>query len=273
MRFLSENYLEENYRSLTSSDTAIIFKSAQTVRSGASGWRTSAGIPLYVCQFFEIAVSNMEDKHIGKHYGCYKIISIASERAKDGHLKYVGKCVYCGETMTSVISTFIVRKSNKCTHYSKISGRKIYNSENNIKDFRIKGIYDNMINRCYDKNEKSYRFYGGKGIKVCDEWFQIPKSFEEWALKNGYKENLTIDRIHSNKSYCPENCRWISLQDNSKWKSTTRIIEINNIKDSGRGWSKRLGLGTNHINIYCRKYGLDKTKEYIKYKMDTLLKN
>ena len=50
-----------------------------------------------------------------------------------------------------------------------------------------------MKQRCYNPNEKSYKWYGAKGIKICDEWINSPKSFEEWSLQNGYNDNLTID--------------------------------------------------------------------------------
>ena len=120
-----------------------------------------------------------------------------------------------------------------------------------------------MKNRCYNSNCKDYKRYGKKGIKIYDEWINNPLSFEEWALSNGYNDGLTIDRIDENKDYCPENCRWITLEDNSKWKSTTNKIEVNGITDSGRGWSKRLGYGVNYINKYIKNNGIDKTVEFI----------
>ena len=68
--------------------------------------------------------------------------------------------------------------------------------------------------------------YGGKGIRVCQEWLDNPELFEEWSLENGYEDNLTIDRIDSTKDYCPDNCRWVTLEDNAKYKSTTRVLDV-----------------------------------------------
>ena len=84
------------------------------------------------------------------------------------------------------------------------------------------------------------------------------------CLANGYQENLTIDRIDSNKNYCPENCRWITREQNSKWKSTTSKITVNGITDSGRGWARRLHIGVNRINVWKRDKGLEFCEEKIK---------
>lgn len=65
-----------------------------------------------------------------------------------------------------------------------------------------------MKSRCYSINNTSYENYGGRGIKLCDEWLKGFDFFREWAFKNGYKENLTIDRINSDRNYEPNNCRW-----------------------------------------------------------------
>lgn len=79
---------------------------------------------------------------------------------------------------------------------------------------RIYQTWRNMKTRCYKEYDRKYKFYGGKGIKVCDEWLTNFKSFYEWAMQNGYTDEMTIDRIDSKKDYCPENCRWVSMIEN-----------------------------------------------------------
>ena len=91
-----------------------------------------------------------------------------------------------------------------------------------------------------------------------------PKLFEEWSLQNGYTDELTIDRIDEDKDYSPDNCRWIPNVDNTKYKSTTSVINVDGEVHTGKDWSKILGLGTNTINTYVRKYGLYDTIEFIK---------
>lgn len=72
---------------------------------------------------------------------------------------------------------------------------------------RLYGIWASMKTRCTNPKGDFYDMYGGKGIKVCSEWEQFA-TFMEWAISNGYSEELTIDRVNSDKHYCPENCRW-----------------------------------------------------------------
>jgi hypothetical protein len=83
-------------------------------------------------------------------------------------------------------------------------------------------------------------------------------------LDNGYEANLTIDRIDSTKDYCPDNCRWVTLEDNAKYKSTTRVLDVDGELHTGRDWAVKLGLGVNMINNYVRRYGEDNTKQFIK---------
>ena len=130
-----------------------------------------------------------------------------------------------------------------------------------------------MKNRCYNKKVKSYKYYGKRGIKVCDEWKNNFLNFYNWAIKNGYKDNLTIDRIDENKDYCPENCRWVTNINNAKYKTTTSLIEVDGETHTGKDWAKILGFGPNLINNYIRKYGLENTIEFIKrYRVNPILK-
>ncbi len=78
-----------------------------------------------------------------------------------------------------------------------------------------------MKTRCYNNKNKNFKWYGAKGIKLCDEWNDSFKSFEKWAYENGYQEGMTIDRKKDNKNYEPSNCQWITHSENSK-KSATR---------------------------------------------------
>lgn len=132
---------------------------------------------------------------------------------------------------------------------------------------KLQRIFSNMLNRCYSKKDKNYRWYGEKGIKICDEWTNDYFAFEQWALSHGYKEVLTIDRKDSNKDYCPENCRWISRVNNSKYKSSTVLTEVDGIFHTGREWSLILNLGKNTINRMLRQYPEELVKEFIRCRL------
>ena len=101
------------------------------------------------------------------------------------------------------------------------------------------------------------------GIKICEEWLNDKNSFVNWALDNGYEEGLTIDRINSDKDYCPENCRWVTLNDNARYKSSTSILTVNGETHTGREWARILNIGVNVINRMLRRYGKNITIQFI----------
>lgn len=87
---------------------------------------------------------------------------------------------------------------------------------------RIYRTWANMKQRCNNEHNSIYAYYGGRGIKVCKEWENNFLAFYDWAIKNGYDDTLTIDRIDNDKGYCPENCRWVTMATQSRNKRKYR---------------------------------------------------
>ena len=85
---------------------------------------------------------------------------------------------------------------------------------------KLYGVWASMRQRCNNPNEKEYKNYGGRGIKVCEAW-EYYINFSEWAHMHGYEEGLTIDRIDVNGNYCPENCQWIPFELQARNKTNT----------------------------------------------------
>lgn len=81
---------------------------------------------------------------------------------------------------------------------------------------RLAQTYKHMTARCYNKENKDYYNYGGRGIIVCEEWIKDRNSFCSWALKSGYKDSLSIDRIDGYKGYYPENCKWANAKEQAR---------------------------------------------------------
>lgn len=112
--------------------------------------------------------------------------------------------------------------------------------------------YRCMHSRCYRKKDPSYKYYGGRGIVVCDEWHNI-ENFEKWVVTHPYKSGMTLDRIDPNGNYEPDNCRWATMfeQDNNRRNSV--LIEYNGETHSISEWAAKLGINRSTLNNrYCR---------------------
>lgn len=129
------------------------------------------------------------------------------------------------------------------------------------KHSRLSNIFHNMKKRCYCSNSKDFYNYGARGITICKEWLNNEKSslgncsigflaFQEWALNNGYKEDLTLDRIDVNKGYSPDNCQWVTKRVQSNNRRNNFYIEYNGKMQSVSDWCRELKL--NYEKIYRR---------------------
>lgn len=113
------------------------------------------------------------------------------------------------------------------------------------------GSYRSMIDRCENPNTHNYSLYGGRGIKVCDEWHDISK-FEEWANATGHNKGLSIDRIDVNGDYTPENCKWSTSKQQANNRRNTVYITIDGITKTISEWAEFSGLSRNTISSrYC----------------------
>lgn len=100
------------------------------------------------------------------------------------------------------------------------------NKTHGLGNTRLYRIWNHMKTRCYRKSYHAFQHYGGRGIRVCDEWLHNFQSFYDWAMSNGYEENLSIDRIDTNGNYSPDNCRWATMADQNKNKRAKNGYKI-----------------------------------------------
>lgn len=103
-------------------------------------------------------------------------------------------------------------------------------------------VWAGILARCYNPNRKSYKFYGAKGITVCDQWKNDFKSFYDWAIANGYQKGLEIDRINFLSGYSPENCRWATRKEQQRNTSTNTFYEFNGESKTLAEWCEILDL-------------------------------
>lgn len=133
--------------------------------------------------------------------GQYKVCS--------GHDLVGGKILSCGCLMKEVAA-----KNAKGMHLKSSQNVRDPRIWKNGKKHPLWYILAGMKSRCYTPTCRQYRWYGAKGIKICDEWKDSLPSFIEWAESEGWEKGLTIDRVDVNKDYTPENCRFITRSEN-----------------------------------------------------------
>lgn len=151
---------------------------------------------------------------------CGNIIYVNGNKLRSGHTKSCG--CYRKELLTS---------------HGK-SNTRLYN------------IYHHMKARCYNITHDRYKDYGARGIVVCDEWLTDFTAFYNWSIENGYRENLTIDRIDVNGNYEPNNCRWATPKEQQRNTRYNRNYTINGETHCLIEWCER--LNRNYNTVACR---------------------
>ena len=150
---------------------------------------------------------------------CGKETVVRSQDLRNGHTKSCG--CYGLEVSVSHTPSFSTHKESRS---------------------RLYRVWIGMKGRCNNCKNKAYSYYGGRGIKVCQNWDESYALFRDWALANGYQENLTIDRIDVNGNYCPENCRWVSMKVQMNNTRANRRITLNGETKTMAEWSESTGL-------------------------------
>ncbi len=163
----------------------------------------------------------------GKRFGRLTVIKFTPT---DNHHTYWKCKCDCGNITTVTRSALKAGDIVSCGCYRKENARFMFKYKHGISKTRQYRIWQSMIRRCYDKEHKSYKFYGAKGITVCDEWKNDATAFYNWAMKNGYQDNLTLDRIDGNCNYAPNNCRWITMKEQQRHRSNNVFVILNGVK-------------------------------------------
>ena len=130
--------------------------------------------------------------------------------------------------------------------------------QHNLSKTRLYKIWDGMKQRCYNPNDTRYTNYGARGISICDEWEHKFKAFYDWAMKNGYDDTLSIDRIDIDGNYCPENCRWATSAEQMKNRRNNVYVEYDGkvmcLSDAAKA------SGINKDTLKSRYYAGDRGK-------------
>lgn len=181
----------------------------------------------------------MED-FVGKKFGRWEVVSFShKEKCRNGANYYWNCKCECGKEKVVSAGSLRSGSSTSCGCYNKeiISKPR----KHGMCGSRLYGIWHAMIDRCTRETCNSYRLYGGRGITVCDEWFDS-KEFIEWAFNNGYKEDLTLDRVDSNGNYEPSNCRWVDWKTQANNTRRNHFVTIGNETLTVSQWAEKNGL-------------------------------
>ena len=156
----------------------------------------------------------------GQKYGRITFVKPTGKRGNGGLVVWLCRCD-CGAEIEARPDLVISGHTKSCGCLSAENKSKTCISRNTTHNMawkhKLYGRWCGMHRRCKDEKCKSFSDYGGRGIRVCDEWSDY-KTFYDWAIVNGFDECLEIDRINNDGNYCPENCRFITKQENCKNK-------------------------------------------------------
>lgn len=197
---------------------------------------------------------------IGNRYGRLLVIA-EGPKNNHGQRTWMCKCD-CGKEC--VVNGSDLRRGHTtscgCYHRELFGEIARQNKTHGKSKCRLYKVWSSMKTRCYDQNLGCFKHYGGRGIKICDEWLG-PDGFQhfwEWACANGYDDTapqwqFTLDRTDNNGNYCPENCRWVTMVQQSNNKRTNHFLTINGETKTISEWSRISGIKKGTIRQRLQK--------------------
>ena len=166
----------------------------------------------------------------------------------------------CGTEKDLTVTTLVSGYSKSCGCLRDETTSKLSTSHGMSKT-RLYKEWIAMKDRCYRKSHEFYEYYGGKGIKICNEWKNSFENFRDWALQNGYEDDLTIDRIDNDKDYCPSNCRWVDLKFQANNRTNNILVFYGDEWISVEKVMEQTGKTYNQVYHYYRYHNLMKRKQ------------
>lgn len=172
----------------------------------------------------------------GQRFGRLTVVERAKNRNRSKDAYWLC-CCDCGQETVVCGKSLRVELTKSCGCLNREKNKSHGGSES-----RLYRIWVGMKARCNNSKCHSFPRYGGRGIAVCTEWERDFSAFQEWAKANGYRDELTLDRIDNDKGYCPENCRWVPMYIQVNNRSNNCFLTLDGRTQTVAQWSRELGI-------------------------------
>lgn len=180
---------------------------------------------------------------------------VRQTKATNGYTAFVCLCDCGNETIATAHQLKSKKKmSCGCYHREMVVANA---TKHGMSRSRIYKVWIGIKGRCLNPNKKAYKWYGGRGIVICDEWLRF-ENFYQWAMSNGYKNNLTIERILNDGPYSPENCKFILNSEQSKNRRDLYWITYNGETRTLSGWAMKLGMYRKTLSIRLARWSKER---------------
>lgn len=174
----------------------------------------------------------------GERFGSLVVIR-RDENDKNGSPRWLCRCD-CGQQKIVYGSCLRYGVSKSCGCRAKDLNSEKHRTHG-LSKHPLHDVWRSMKDRCFNPNCRAYKHYGGRGITVCDEWSDF-LPFYYWAIENGYQSGLSIDRIDVNGDYCPENCRWATIIEQTNNQRNNHCITYNGETHTIAEWGRITGI-------------------------------
>lgn len=171
----------------------------------------------------------------GKRYDRLVVVEYVG-KTSNGHSLWLCRCDCGAETKVTKSNLSCGRQVSCGCKRREQAG--VMNKTHGKSGTRLYRIFTNMVSRTENENVPCFSVYGGRGVSICKEWREDFSAFANWAVQNGYSDNLTLDRIDNDKGYCPDNCRWVPWLKQFENRRTTAYIEHNGKRKTIKEWAQ-----------------------------------
>ena len=197
-------------------------------------------------------------------------LQFATKKSKEKRRYVVLECSECNNTLRTSASSGKNQTTSICMNCFRTTHGK--------SNTRIHRVLVYMKQRCYNKKNTNFEYYGGRGVSICDEWINNPEIFEAWSLANGYKEHLTIDRENNDGNYTPDNCRWVTKSIQARNQRKLRKNNTSGYKcvhwcEKDKAWVASITIDNRLIFIKQSKDIIECALAYDKYVTDNNLEH